>query len=75
MASIDTFLQPEFGQFFVFLHITKEKDIFLYKTQTYVRYGHFLSAKGQEKKNDVRNRTPDKGSSLRRRKFVPRNLE
>jgi hypothetical protein len=44
LASIDAFLQPEFGQFFVFLHIPKEKDIFIEDTDI-----HFLSAKGQEK--------------------------
>jgi hypothetical protein len=49
LASIDAFLQPEFGQFFVFLHIPEEKDMFLKGTD--IRYGQFLSAKGQEKEN------------------------
>jgi hypothetical protein len=47
LAGVDAFLQPEFGQFFVFLHIPEEKNIFLKGTD--IRYGHFLSSKGQEK--------------------------
>ncbi len=47
LASVDAFLQPELKQFFVFIHISKERDIFLKDTD--IRFEYFLSAKGQEK--------------------------